>query len=211
MSTTFLLIRHAINDTVDVRIAGRTPGVHLNDEGRRQAEELAHRLDRIQLDAIYSSPLERAFETAEPIAERHGLGITRLDSLSEIDFGDWTWKALDELHADELWHQFNTFRSGMRIPGGETIVEVQARTVCELLRLREKHPEGTLAIVGHGDPIRAVISFYLGSPLDFMLRFVIDPASVSIIELAEASSRLLLMNSTAELPLKKRASDQMLN
>jgi probable phosphomutase (TIGR03848 family) len=206
MSTTFLLIRHATNETVDVRIAGRTPGVHLNDEGRRQTEALAHRLDDVQLDAIYSSPLERAFETAEPIAQRHGLGITRLETLNEVDFGEWTWKRLDELIADELWHQFNTFRSGMRIPGGETIVEVQARMVVELLNLCEKHPGETLAIVGHGDPIRAVISFYLGNPLDFMLRFVIDPTSVSIVELAQDASRLLLMNSTAELPLKNRGS-----
>lgn len=209
MSTTFLLIRHATNDTVDVRIAGRMPGVHLNDEGRRQAEELAHRLEGIQLDAIYSSPLERAFETAERIAERHGLGITRLESLNEIDFGDWTWKGLDELHANELWQRFNTFRSGMRIPGGETIVEVQARMVVELLNLCEKHPEQTLAIVGHGDPIRAVISFYLGNPLDFMLRFVIEAASVSIVELDQRSCRLLLLNSTAEIPV--RASDRKAN
>jgi probable phosphoglycerate mutase len=185
------------------------PGVHLNDEGRQQAEDLAHRLEAIQLDAIYSSPLERAFETAEPIAQRHGLGITRLESLNEIDFGDWTWKGLDELHADELWQRFNTFRSGMRIPGGERIVEVQARMVVELLRLCEKHPDQTVAIVGHGDPIRALISFYLGNPLDHMLRFVVDPASVSIIELDQFSSRLLLMNSTAEIPL--RASDGIAN
>jgi probable phosphomutase (TIGR03848 family) len=202
MSTTFLFIRHATNDTVGVRVAGRTPGVHLNDEGRRQAEVLANRLGGIHLDAIYSSPLERAFETAEPIAERHGLGIIRLESLNEIDFGDWTWKGLDGLHEDELWHRFNTFRSGMRIPGGETIVEVQARIVAEVLRLCEKHPQQTLAIVGHGDPIRAVISFYLGNPLDFMLRFVVEPASVSIIELDQVSSRLLLLNSTAEFPLR---------
>jgi broad specificity phosphatase PhoE len=205
MSTTFLLVRHASNDTVDVRIAGRMPGVHLNDEGRRQAEELALRLEGIQLDAIYSSPLERAFETAEPIAQRHGLGITRLESLNEIDFGDWTWKALDELHADELWQRFNTFRSGMRIPGGETIVEVQARMVVELLRLCEKHPHQTVAIVGHGDPIRSVISFYLGNPLDIMLRFVIDTASVSIVELDQRSCRLLLLNSAAKLPVKESA------
>jgi probable phosphoglycerate mutase len=211
MSTTFLLIRHATNDTVDVRIAGRMPAVHLNDEGRRQAEELAHRLDGFQLDAIYSSPLERAVETAEPIAQQHGLGITSLDSLNEIDFGDWTWKGLDELNAYELWHQFNTFRSGMRIPGGETIVEVQARMVVELLNLCEKHPEQTLAIVGHGDPIKAVISFYLGNPLDFMLRFVIDPVSVSIIELDLVSGRLLLLNSTGEIPLRKRASNRIAN
>jgi broad specificity phosphatase PhoE len=209
MSTTFLLIRHATNDTVDVRIAGRMPGVHLNDEGRRQAEELAHRLEGIHLDAIYSSPLERAFETAELIAQRHGLAIMSLESLNEIDFGDWTWKGLDELHANELWQRFNTFRSGMRIPGGETIVEVQARMVVELLNLCEKHPEQTLAIVGHGDPIRAVISFYLGNALDFMLRFVIDAASVSILELDQVSSRLLLMNSTTEIPL--RASDRIAN
>src|SRR4029079_19330524 len=142
--TTFLLIRHGINDLVDRAIAGWMPGVHLNQEGRTQAERLAERVGDARIAAIYSSPLERACETAEPIGRRRGLPVQICPGVGEIQFGDWTGHSLERLADAPRWRQFNSFRSGTRAPGGELMLEVQARTVAELERLGEQHPEETV-------------------------------------------------------------------
>ena len=119
--TTYLLIRHALCDPVGQTITGRTPGVSLNPAGRQQAETLASRLAGLPIVAVYSSPLERALQTAQPIAERRGLSVQQLEGLNEIDFGEWTGKTLAELKPVSEWQSFNSYRSGSRIPGRATI------------------------------------------------------------------------------------------
>ena len=128
--TRLYLIRHGENDFVlRGAIAGRQPGIHLNDTGHAQAERLAHELHREGIERIYSSPLERCRETAEPLARRIGIKIEPTDELLELDFGDWTGRTFAELDGCETWHRYNQFRSGTRIPGGELMLETQARVV----------------------------------------------------------------------------------
>ncbi len=192
--TRFLLIRHGLNDYVGRRLAGRLPGIHLNAVGRRQANELASRLDGQPIDAIYSSPLERATETAAPLAQRRGLKVETVESLTEINFGHWSGRLISELDQDGDWQKFIHFRSGMRIPGGELRIESQQRVVDFIQRLHETLPGKNVALVSHADVIKAALIFYLGAPLDYLARIEIDPASISIIELDETNARILAVN-----------------
>ncbi|MGH7509193.1 MAG: histidine phosphatase family protein [Gemmatimonadales bacterium] len=195
--TTFLLIRHCLCDPVGRSIAGRSPGVHLNSAGRAQADALAARLATLPIAAIYSSPLERARETADPIATRLGLPVITAPGFSEIDFGDWTGRALEELRQVPAWEAFNSSRSRTRIPGGETMAEVLRRSLAEVERIRCGHvPEALVAVVSHGDVLRVLVAHSLGISLDLLDRFEVGPGSVSVLSVERQGSRLLLLNST---------------
>jgi broad specificity phosphatase PhoE len=198
--TTFLLIRHALCDPVGKAIAGRTPGVHLNVPGLAQAEALAARLGSLPISAIYSSPLERALETAEPLARRLHVRVSSLAGLNEVDFGDWTGLTLAALAEIPAWREFNTRRSTTRIPNGEIISEVVARVSEELDRLRRQHESELVAVVSHGDVLRGLLSHVLGMPLDLLHRLEVEPASVSVLSYAGGARRVLLMNSTEGWP-----------
>lgn len=199
--TTFLLIRHATNDSVGHSIAGRRPGVRLNAHGRRQAEALAERLGGLPIAAVYASPLERAVETAEPLAARLGLQVRLAEGVMELDYGEWTGLALAELEGRPGWSGWNTFRSGTRIPGGEHLLEVQARAVTELDRLAAAHRDALVAVVSHGDVIRAVLGHYLGIPIDLLLRLAVEPASVSILRLEAWGPQIQRLNDTGAVTL----------
>src|SRR4051794_2156899 len=133
--TKFLLIRHAATDTAGKKLTGRMDGVHLNEQGIKQVQHLAERLSNIPVAAIYSSPLERAIETAEPIAKSHQLEIVIQQDFIEIDFGKWNNCSIEELRTHKQFQLFNTFRSVTRIPGGELMLEAQARMVAGLQQL----------------------------------------------------------------------------
>jgi probable phosphoglycerate mutase len=197
--TTFLLIRHAATDWLGRALAGRTPGVGLNRAGREQAERLGRRLAAVRLDAIHSSPLERAVETAEAVARHHGLGVERSDRLLELDFGEWTGRSLAELEGDPRWAAFNAFRADTRIPSGDHMLDVQARVAAELETLRGRHPSGRVAVVSHGDVIRAALLLHAGIPLDGYGRLEVSPASVSVVEMGPSGSRVLRLNDTGTL------------
>lgn len=194
--TTFLLVRHATNDLVGHTLAGRQAGVYLNEQGRAEAARLADHLARASVDRILSSPLERARETAAPLAEQIGLAVEVSEAIGEIDFGDWTGRSVEELEGEDHWQQFNAFRSGTRAPNGELMLEVQARYVAEMQRLAERHPDETVALFSHKDPIRAVLTYYLGMPLDLFLRIEIDPASVTALTVGDYGPQLLYLNRT---------------
>jgi probable phosphomutase (TIGR03848 family) len=196
--TTFALIRHASHGLVGHTIVGRAPGIRLGPDGLRQAEALADRLDGSSIAALYSSPLERARGTAAPIACRLRLEVQIAEELNEIDFGEWTNRTLAELHDLEGWRWFNTFRSGSRIPGGETMVEVQERVLRLLERLCRVHPQQTVALISHGDVIKATLAYYLGVPLDLFQRIEIGPASVSIVRIERHGPEVLLVNGCVE-------------
>jgi broad specificity phosphatase PhoE len=200
MSTTFLLIRHAAHALLGRVLAGRMAGVSLSPEGRVQSECLADRLAARDVRAIYVSPRERATETASPISQRLGL-VPRIEpAIDEIDFGEWTGRSFVSLEAEPLWAPFNRLRSVTRPPGGETMLEVQARVAAFLEGCRAKHPGETVAVVSHGDVLKAALLHYLGMPLDHFLRFEIEPASVSVLELADWGPRLLRLNEPAAAP-----------
>ncbi len=199
-----LLLRHGINDYVKAHLlAGRTPGVHLNDEGAAQAAALAARLASLPIAAVYSSPLERAQETAAPVAARLGLAVQLLEGMKETDCGEWTGRPLDELSKTDLWRQVQGCPSIFRFPGGESFVEIQARVVAALDFVRLAHPEQTVAVFSHADPIKLAVAFYLGTPLDLFQRIEVAPASITELEFAPCRPKLARLNDCAHIALTR--------
>ncbi len=192
--TTILLIRHATNDYVDKKLAGRLPGIHLNQAGRIQAEKLADHLKLQPIRAIYSSPLERAVETATPLATQLNLELKIEADLIEFNFGDWTGLASSELMKMEEWERFKYFRSFTRPPHGELFSELQQRVVFTLEKITLAHPDQQVAVVTHADHIRAALAYYLGFPADSMFRLEISPASLSIVKLEAGIPKICCIN-----------------
>ncbi len=191
--TAFMLIRHGHCDPVGRYISGRKSGIHLSERGKKQAIELVDRLKETEIEAIYCSPLERARETALPLAVQRGLSLNIVEDLSEVDYGLWTGKSFEELSFDPLWAQYNTYRGRVRIPDGEMMLEVACRMSAFMERIRKVH-SGTVVLVSHGDPIKSAIAHYAGIPLDFLLRFDVQPASVSILEIDDYGTQVLTVN-----------------
>ena len=198
--TRILLIRHGLNDYVkEHRLAGRTPSVHLNAEGLAQAAALAVRLASAALAAIYTSPLERACETAAPVAARLGLTVQLLDGVMETDCGAWTGQPLDELSKADLWQQVQSCPSCFRFPGGESFAEILARMVVALDFVRLAHPGQTVAVFSHADPIKLAVAFYLGTPLDLFQRIEVAPASITELAFEPCRPRLARLNDCAHI------------
>lgn len=199
--TILLLIRHASNDYLkEGRLAGRTPGVHLNAQGQREAEDMARRTAHIPLEAIYSSPLERATDTADALARCHQLPVQIIPGLLEGDAGEWTGKKLSELNGTDTWKAIQTKPIGVKLPGGESIDEVQTRMVAAIQEIRKKHPDGIVAIVSHADPLKSVVAHYLNWDLNNFQRIAISPASVTVIQVDDKGAALLRSNDTGPLP-----------
>jgi probable phosphoglycerate mutase len=195
--TTILLIRHAENDFVKTgKLAGRLPNVHLNKRGRQQADALAEVLKSVQLRAIYSSPLERAMETAAPLAALKNKEIGIRENLSEIQYGQWQGASIKKLIRRKLWRIIQTAPSQARFPDGESFPEAQARIVSELDTLHARHntPKAAIACIFHSDPIKLAIAHYIGLPLDLFQRLTIAPASVSILQIHNGHIRLVGIN-----------------
>ena len=197
--STFLLIRHGSNDSMGRFLAGRTQGIHLNHEGRVQAQQLVERLSLIPVERILSSPMERCRETAAPLSEKTGLEVAVSEDFTEVDFGQWAGQKMEDLRTTPAWRSFRANRGRVQIPGGELMLQVQQRMVGEVERLRQRFPDSVTALFSHGDPIRTVLAHYLGIPLDLMNRLEIKPASVSVLEVSEAGPRLIVLNDTGRL------------
>lgn len=189
-----LLIRHAHHDYIGKSIAGWMPGVSLSKFGRSQATALPKRLAQAQISAIYSSPLERARESAAPLAAALGMEVAIRDGLREMNFGEFTGHTMAELDTNPVWHRFTLSRSNTRAPGGELMLETQARVTAELERIRNDNPDGVVAVFSHGEAIRAAVMHYAGIPLDLYQRIEIHPASVSTIDLFVHGPRVVRLN-----------------
>jgi probable phosphomutase (TIGR03848 family) len=176
-----LLLRHAVTEHTGAVLSGWTPGLHLSEQGREQAEALAGRLEPVPLDAVYASPLERCQETAAVVAGAKGLKLETLEDVGEVRYGDWTGRTLKELGREPLWKVVQATPSAARFPGGESIFEMQARAVLAVEGLREAHPKQTVALCSHADVIKALTCHYLGMHLDLCQRVVVSPASVTAI------------------------------
>jgi probable phosphomutase (TIGR03848 family) len=200
--TMCLLIRHATTEHVGHVLSGWTPGVHLSALGEHQAEFLAERLASMPLSAIYASPIERARETAARVAARHRLEVREAEAAGEVHFGDWTGRRFSELAHDAAWERWNRVRSWTRVPAGDMALEVQARVVALLARLRAEHPEGCIALISHGDVIKLALAHALGSPIDLMQRVDIQPASVTTLVFDAGEARVLGVNDTGTLPTR---------
>lgn len=196
-ATTILLVRHGQTPTTGKVLPGRAKGLHLADEGRKQAEIAAERIGALgKVDAVYSSPLERAKETAAPISKALGLR-TKVDrGLFECDFGDWTGAELKKLMKLPEWQTVQRAPSTFRFPNGESFTEMQTRMVTTLDRLRLAHPGGTIVCVSHADTIKAAVAHALGTHIDLFQRIVISPASVSALTWHAGGPIVLAVNST---------------
>ena len=202
---TVLLIRHAHWEGVGRVLAGRLKGIRLSPEGVAQARRLADALTGLDLAAVYTSPLERARETAAPLAGARGLALRDEPGLLELDFGRWTGEPIATLEADPEWRRFNEERATARIPGGETMAEAVARAGAALLEISSVWGDGLVAAVTHGDIIRGLLADALGLPLHRMLQLEVEPASVSLL-VSGPPPRVPLLNWRADhlggLPLK---------
>jgi broad specificity phosphatase PhoE len=201
--TTLLLVRHAAHDWLGRGIPGRLPGVALNDEGRGQARELAERLSALRVDAIYSSPQQRARETIRPLANRLSLPMGTADEFDEVDFGDWTGRSFAQLEADDAarWRQWIGQRSQAQAPGGEAFAAVGQRVWAGIGRLRDAHPGRTVLVASHGDVIKAALARVLGLSLDNLERLDIAPASLSMLGAAGEGWQVRRVNQPLTGPL----------
>jgi broad specificity phosphatase PhoE len=211
---TFLIVRHGENEMMKQgRLACRLPGVHLNDNGRSQAQTTARLIAQAAAKAVdraaknkkkdetpavwkvYSSPMERAFETAEPIAQGLGLEVDIRPGLIETNCGDWAGKTVKSLARRKIWKVIQSNPSQFQFPGGETFIECQQRIVAEIEYLRTQHgPRDQVICVSHADPIKLLVSHYLGLPFDNFQRLAIDVASITVLYLDEKITRLLALN-----------------
>ena len=192
--TTFYLIRHGANDFIARGIAGRMPGIHLNAEGRRQSDQLVLKLKDKPIRHIFCSPLERTRETAEPLARALNLEIQVSEAIHEVNFGDWNGKTLDELASIPLWKTWNQFRSGVQVPNGELMTQVQSRVVTFLQKLRKDFPDQHIALFSHGDPIRSALVYFMGAPLDLLTRLEVEPGSINILGVDDWGAKVYGIN-----------------
>jgi probable phosphomutase (TIGR03848 family) len=195
--TTLFLIRHAENSYIEKgRLAGWLPGIHLNPDGQAQAEALAEVLRPVHLRAICSSPLERAMETAQPLAAAKRLEVQAFEPLLEVDFGRWAGQSLRLLRRRKLWRIVQSAPGRMRFPEGESFVEAQARAVRGIETLAERYRglRSAVACFSHSDIIKLIVCHYLGMPIDSFQRLSVDPASISVLQLYPAGARLLVLN-----------------
>jgi probable phosphoglycerate mutase len=184
-----LLVRHGQNDWVSKkRLAGWTPGVHLNEEGRQQANELAIRLAHLPISAVYSSPLERCMETAERIAQTHGLKVIVSEAIGESRYGKWEGKRIKKLTKKKRkWHMVQHYPSRFRFPGGESFSEIQDRAVKTLEVIADQHEKEMVVVVSHADVIKLILAHYIGLHIDLFQRIPLSTASVSLLSLVKNS------------------------
>ena len=192
-----LLIRHGENDFVKTgKLAGRLPGVHLNEKGQKQAGALGLALREVPIKAIYSSPLERAMETASPIADARNLKIIQEPDLMDTNIGRWQGKSIKVLRLTKVWKIVQSAPSRFRFPEGESFMESQARYVSVLERMIQTHnkPHDIVAVVFHADPIKLAVSHFLGMPLDHFQRLSCDTGSLTALYVSESGANLIKLN-----------------
>jgi broad specificity phosphatase PhoE len=187
-ATIFHLIRHGAHELLDHVLAGRMEGVGLSESGRAEAATIAQSLAARPIVAVVSSPVQRARETAAPIAARLGREVEIEPGFEEIDFGDWTGLGFDVLHAMPAWHAFNSFRGFAPVPGGESMAAAQARALAAIGRLRARYHDGEVAVISHSDVIKAVLAHFLGVPLDLFRRIEVSPASRSVLAVFDSDA-----------------------
>jgi probable phosphomutase (TIGR03848 family) len=192
--TVFHLLRHGEHAVQGKICAGRAPGISLSERGRGEAEAAAERLAHAGIAAIYASPLDRAQQTAAIIGRRLELPVETNHELNELDFGEWTGQTFDEVRKHPRWPEWAAHRSISRIPGGETMREVQRRVVEAMIEMREQHPDEGIVVVSHGDVIRAALVFALGMPLDFYGRIEVATASLSTVRIDAGGIRVIAIN-----------------
>lgn len=204
--TTILLIRHAVNDFVKTgKLAGWTPGVHLNEDGKVQAAALGERLADAPLRHIYASPLERTMETAQAIAAHHaGIPLEENLDIAEVKYGDWEGRKINDLRQRKMWEVVQEYPTRAYFPNGETMRGVQNRIVDAVEGFVHKHGDEMIALVFHADLIKMTVAHYLGVHLDNFQRIVISPASISTLYLGHSRPFVASVNDTAHVQALER-------
>jgi probable phosphomutase (TIGR03848 family) len=194
--TLVLFVRHAVTPTTGKVLPGRAAGLHLSGEGERQAEAVAKRIAGVpSVKAVYASPLERARETAAPIAAACGVRVITEAGLLECDFGEWTGARLKALARRPEWSIVQRHPSGFRFPAGESFMEMQARITAAVQRLVARHPGATIVAVSHADPIKVAVASALGTHLDLFQRVSVATASVTAVAYHAHGPVVLTVNS----------------
>jgi probable phosphoglycerate mutase len=206
-----LLIRHGENEFVKTgKLPGHLPGIHLNERGQKQAQALGEALKDVPLKAIYSSPLERAMETAEPIATFHQLEIIQEPGLRDANVGKWEGKSLKVLRLTNAWKVVQHSPSRFQFPEGESFIDLQTRIANALESIVKKHnkPKDIVAVVFHADPIKLAVAHFLGLPLDHFQRLSCDTGSVSALYLGEMGANLIKLNQRPPFDFLSEAKKQ---
>ena len=200
--TTVILVRHG-RSTANVSgvLAGRSPGVGLDDHGGGQAQGLVERLAQLPLAALVSSPMQRCHETLAPLAQARGLEVATEDDLSEVDYGDWTGRKLGELGKEDLWKVVQAHPSAAVFPAGEGLAAMQSRSVAAIrrqaARVAAEHGDKALWVAcSHGDVIKSIVADALGLHLDSFQRIGVDPCSVSVISYTPTRPFVVRVNDT---------------
>jgi probable phosphoglycerate mutase len=185
-----------------MRIQGGGSDTLLNERGRKQAQSLALRLKSERIEAIYSSPLQRALDTAQVIAGYHQLEVAIEPSLREIEVGQLEGVSVAEVgkRLSQLLTTNGPDEEMPRIPGGESLPEVQHRGWATIQRLKSKHPDGVVAVVSHYFVILTIICAVLRLPLSQIGGFRLGTGSISAIILDEQVDRLVLFNESCYQP-----------
>ncbi|GAA0444424.1 phosphatase [Acrocarpospora corrugata] len=205
--STLLLLRHGLTELTGPVLAGRAPGVRLDERGREQARKVAERLAGIPLDAIVSSPLERCQETAAAVAAGRGAEIHTDERFIECEYGDWTGRKIAELAKEPLWQVVQAHPSAAVFPAGEALATVQHRAVQAVRSWNERlGDKATYLVCSHGDVIKAIVADAMGLHLDQFQRITADPASVTIIRYTPIRPFLLKLNETGNITLPEQGS-----
>jgi broad specificity phosphatase PhoE len=193
--TTLILIRHGKISFPEGTIAGRLSGIVLSSAGRAEVEELARALATVPIRAIYTSPQQRAQETADILADHLQLTPKVDGAFDELDYGAWTGRTYVELSGDPTWDFFNRSRALATIPGGESMPEVELRTLAGIRRICGLHHGQLIGVVTHADVVRVILARCLGLSLDLAGRLEINHASVSVVAMEHPEYRVLMINS----------------
>lgn len=192
-----VLLRHA-HSSANLKnvLAGRSPGVLLSSKGEEQAKNLIERIGPVRFDAVLLSPIQRCTDTLTPWLQSHGRGVTPIldEGLSEVDYGDWTGKSLNNLRRKKLWSVVQNHPSQMVFPQGESLLAMQARAVASFYDVDRRKGKNPRLIVSHGDVIKSIVAHILGMHLDQFQKLVVEPASMTIIETDNGISRLITFN-----------------
>ncbi len=210
--STLLLVRHGLTAMTGPVLAGRTPGLHLDERGEKQAAAVAQRIAALPLHTVVSSPLDRCLDTAAAIAgaQKDAREIEQDRRIIECDYGEWTGRPIKDLAKDPMWKVVQTQPSAARFPGGESLTEVSARAVAAVRDWDSRLPDDAIWVAcSHGDVIKAVLADALGLHLDQFQRIVVDPCSVSVVRYTATRPYVLRSNDvgsdlSAFVPPKKR-------
>ncbi|MFL6157188.1 MAG: MSMEG_4193 family putative phosphomutase [Marmoricola sp.] len=197
---TVILARHGRTSANATGVlAGRTPGITLDDVGTAQATAAAARLEGLTLAAAFTSPLERCKQTSALLLAGTGVKARVERGLNECDYGDWAGKKMKDLVKQDLWKVIQAHPAGVTFPGGESMAEMSARAIgavrgCDARVAAEHGDDSVWLAVAHGDVIKAVLADALGMHLDAFQRIVVDPASLSVVRYTRSRSFVLAMN-----------------